>query len=99
MDTDFARRRRTRKSTSGGYTTRGTHLIKSWATTQTVIAMSSGEAEYCGVVKGTYEAVGICELASRLVTLWLQEQVGHGLIRVVKIAGHTNPADACTKYF
>ena len=69
VDTDFARYRRTRKSTSGGYTTHGTHLIKSWATTQTVIAMSSGEAEYCGVVKGTYEAVGICELASRLVTL------------------------------
>ena len=28
------------------------HIIKSWSTTQSIIALSSGEAEYYGVVKG-----------------------------------------------
>ena len=60
--TDFAGCRRTRKSTNDGYGMHGTHRIKSWATTQTVIAMSSGEAEYYGVVKGACEAVGIVSL-------------------------------------
>ena len=46
VDTDFAGYRRTRKSTNGGYVKHGTHIINSWATTQTVIAMSSGDAEY-----------------------------------------------------
>ena len=91
----------------------GTHLIKRWATTQTVIAMSSGVAEYYGVVKGACEAVGIESLLQDLSgrrsnarvstessaargiamrrgvgkirhlevrTLWLQDQVGRGLI-------------------
>ena len=30
----------------------GYHTIKSWSSTQTVIALSSGEAEYYGMVKG-----------------------------------------------
>ena len=62
VDTDFARCRRTRKSTNGCYVMLGTHHIKSWTTTQTVIAMSSGEAEHYGVVKGACEAVGIVSL-------------------------------------
>ena len=57
VDTDFAACRRTRKSTNGGYGMHGTHYIKSWATTQTVIAMSSGEEEYYGVVKGACESL------------------------------------------
>ena len=60
--TDFAGCRRTRKSTNGGYVMHGTHHVKSWATTQTVIAMFSGEEEYYGVVKGACEAVGIVSL-------------------------------------
>ena len=60
--TDFAGCRRTRKSTNGGYVMHGIHRIKSWANTQTVIAISSGEAEYYGVVKGACEAVGIVSL-------------------------------------
>ena len=46
VDSDYARCKKTRKSTSGGITMFGTHPIKSWATTQGVIALSSGEAEY-----------------------------------------------------
>ena len=66
VDTNFAGCRGIRKSTNGGYVTHGTHLIKSWATTQTVIAMSSGEAEYYGVVKGACEAVGVVSLLQDL---------------------------------
>jgi hypothetical protein len=34
-------------------------MVKSWATTQGVIALSSGEAEYYGIVKGTSVALGL----------------------------------------
>ncbi len=50
-DTDFAVCERTRKSTSGGVVLLGRHLIKSWSTTQAVIAPSLGEAGYYGLVK------------------------------------------------
>ena len=36
----------------------GNHCIKSWSTTQGIIALSSGEAEYCGVVKAASVALG-----------------------------------------
>ena len=66
VDTDLAGCRRTRKSSNGSCVMHGTHLIKNWATTQTVIAMSSGEAAYRGVVKGACEAVGIVSLLQDL---------------------------------
>ena len=34
-------------------------MIKSWSSTQTGIALSSGEAEYYGLVKGASAAIGI----------------------------------------
>ena len=37
----------------------GSHLIKSWSTTQDLIALSSGEAEYYGLVKGSAIGLGI----------------------------------------
>ena len=52
VDTDFAGCRRTRKSTSGGVILFGSHLLKSWSTTQAILALSSGEAEYYGMVRG-----------------------------------------------
>ena len=52
VDTDYAGCKVTRRSTNGGMMFHSSHLIKSWATTQTVIALSSGEAEYYGVTKG-----------------------------------------------
>ena len=45
VDTDWAGCRKTRKSTSGGMAMLGSHIIKHWSTTQTVVATSSGEAE------------------------------------------------------
>ena len=57
-DTDWAGRIRTRKSTSGGCLLLGSHVIKCWSFTQASIALSSGEAEYYGVVKGTGVGLG-----------------------------------------
>ena len=58
-DTDYAGCKRTRKSTSGGVVMWGSHLIKSWSSTQSVIALSSGEAEYYGIVKGASVGLGL----------------------------------------
>ena len=63
VDTDYAGCPRTRRSTNGGLVMHGSHLLKTWASTQTVVALSSGEAEYCGVVKGMCEALGIKGIA------------------------------------
>ena len=48
----------------GGSISRGTHCIKTWSTTQAVIAKSSAESELYGVVRGAFEAHGtktLCE--------------------------------------
>ena len=37
----------------------GKHLVKSWSNTQSVIALSSGEAEYYGMVKGGSVGLGV----------------------------------------
>ena len=37
----------------------GEHLIKSWSVTQSVISLSSGEAEHYALVKGATRALGI----------------------------------------
>ena len=44
-DSDFAGETQTRKSTSGGMICLGNHVVKSWGSTQTVIALSTGEAK------------------------------------------------------
>ena len=44
----------------------GEHMIKSWATTQSVISLSSGEAEYYGMVRGGSIAMGIRALGEDL---------------------------------
>ena len=58
-DTDYAGCMRTRKSTSGGILKIGEHIIKSWSTTQSVISLSSGEAEYYGMVRGASMGIGL----------------------------------------
>ena len=44
----------------------GTHVLKSWSTNQAVIALSSGEAEYYGMVKGASQSIGLRGLADDL---------------------------------
>ena len=57
-DTDWAGCPRTRKSTSGGCVILGTHAVKSWSSTQASVALSSGEAEFNGVVRGAGVGLG-----------------------------------------
>ncbi len=66
VDSDFAGCLRSRKSTSGGMIMYGSHLIKHWASTQSVIALSSGEAEYYALVKGSGQAIGMCSMIREL---------------------------------
>ena len=65
-DTDFAGCERTRKSTSGGIVVHGAHVIKTWSVNQAVIALSSGEAEYYGLVKAASVAIGMKSLGEDL---------------------------------
>ena len=58
-DSDWAGCIATRKSTSGGYVTRGGHLIKAWAKTQPIIALSTAEAELMACEKGSTELMGM----------------------------------------
>ena len=44
----------------------GQHLIKVWSTTQTTIALSSGEAELTGIVRGASQALGLQSVAADL---------------------------------
>ena len=57
-DTDWAGCPRTRKSTSGGCLMIGSHILKCWSSTQASIALSSGEAEFYGVVRAAGIALG-----------------------------------------
>ena len=41
----------------------GTHSLKHWSTTQSTIALSSGEAELSGICKGASTALGLQALA------------------------------------
>lgn len=58
-DSDFAGCERTRKSTSAGVVQLGRHMLKSWSSSRTGIALSSGEAEYYALVKAASVSVGM----------------------------------------
>ena len=47
------------ENTSGGVIQIGSHTIKTWSSTQSTIALSSGEAEYYGLVKAASQSIGI----------------------------------------
>ena len=44
----------------------GQHCVKTWSSTQAIIALSSGEAEYYGVVKATSTGLGCKSLMADL---------------------------------
>lgn len=67
VDTDFAGCAITRRSTSGGTIMWGTHLIKHGGSTQSVIALSSGDAELSGITTGASHALGCQSLARDMV--------------------------------
>jgi hypothetical protein len=57
-DTDWAGCPTTRKSTSGGCVMFGGHAIKHWSSTQASVALSSGAAEFAGVIRGAGQGLG-----------------------------------------
>ena len=62
----------------------GQHLIKAWSATQASIALSAGEAEYCGVVRGTRIALGIQALYSDIgiklpIRVWTDSSAALGI--------------------
>ena len=59
VDSDWAGDRVQRTSTSGGTMCMGSHLIKSWSSTQNIVALASGKAEYYGLVNTSAMCLGI----------------------------------------
>ena len=55
-----------RKSTSGGMVMCGKHAVKHWASTQSLISLSSGEAEYYGHVRAGLHAWGVKSMLADL---------------------------------
>ena len=58
-DSDWAGCTKTRKSTSGGFLMMGKHMLAHWSSTQSVVALSSAEAELNALIKIASEALGI----------------------------------------
>ena len=129
-DTDWSGCPRTRRSTSGGCIMIGKHCIRTWSSTQPSVTLSSGEAEFYGLVKAAGAGLGHQSLMGDLGldvpvtvwtdssaaigiasrsglgklrhlethTLWVQEKVRVGAIKVKKVRGEVNPADLFTKH-
>ena len=57
-DTDWSGCPRTRRSTSGGCIMVGQHCLRTWSSTQPSVTLSSGEAEYYGLVKAAGAGLG-----------------------------------------
>ena len=58
-DADWAGCKESRKSTTGGALTVGTHTLKTWSKTQSLVALSSGESEFYAALKASAEALGM----------------------------------------
>ena len=83
-DTDWAGCPRTRKSTNGGCLLLGSHTIKHGSSTQSGISLSSGEAEFNGVVRGAGQALGYQSLLRDLgvelpIRLWTDSSAAIGI--------------------
>ena len=61
-DSDWAGCGRTRRSTSGGCSHRGQHMLKFWSKTQAAVSMSSAEAELGTSVNASQEVLWIMPL-------------------------------------
>ena len=61
-DANWAGCHQTRRSTSGGVLMRGSHLLKAWSKTQSLVALSSAESEFYATVRAATEALGVLAL-------------------------------------
>ena len=83
-DTDWSGCARTRKSTAGGVIMIGTHVIKTWSSTLPSVSLSSGEAEFYGVVKAAGMGLGYGSLLADLnvqlpVRVWTDSSAAMGV--------------------
>ncbi len=58
-DADFAGHERARRNTAGGVIVLGDHCIKTYSSTQDIVALPSGEVEFYGIVKGGSHGFGV----------------------------------------
>ena len=65
-DSDWAGCAKTRRSTSTSYVMLGGHLLAASATTQKVVATSSGEAEFYALTKSASTALGAVAMAANM---------------------------------
>ena len=66
VDSDWAGCKVTRKSTSGGVLKVGQHIIRTWSSTQSTVATSSGEAELLSMYDGAARGVGLLSILSEM---------------------------------
>ena len=83
-DTDWSGCPRTRRSTSGGCAMIGGHCIRTWSSTQASVTLSSGEAEYYGLVKAAGAGLGHQSLMDDLgihlpVRVWTDSSAALGI--------------------
>ena len=83
-DTDWSGCPRTRRSTSGGCIMIGSHCIRTWSSTQASVTLSSGEAEYYGLVKAAGAGLGHQSLMDDLglhlpVRVWTDSSAALGI--------------------
>ena len=84
-DSDWAGDKNTRKSTSGGVAVVGGGTIKSWASTQSTRALSSGEAEYYALIKAAAEGLGMQSIARDLgfdlvIRIWVDSSAAKAIV-------------------
>ena len=65
-DANWASNAGDRKSTSGGVILHGRHFIKAWSKTQSLVALSSAEAELYAIVKTSSELLGLRSIIQSL---------------------------------
>ena len=66
VDNDWAGCERTRRSTSGGCIVVGQHPLRTWSSTQSVVATSSAEAEHYGMNEGASRGLGLQSMMQEL---------------------------------
>ena len=83
-DTDWAGCPKTRKSTSGGVILLGENILKAYSSTQLTVSLSSGEAEFYGVVRASGAVLGQQSLFTYLgvpldVRVWTDSSAALGI--------------------
>ena len=86
VDSDWAGCERTRRSTSGGCIIVGQHPLRTWSSTQPVVATSSAEAELYGMNEGASRGLGLQSMMQELgieVKLFLMTDSAAGKVFLV----------------